>query len=324
MATRIYVAKYGVNAEWDDEKSPAPALEAWHYIDALRSGESTYTDAEAAPSSGGLTYADEVGLLRQWIMPLNDYIQKFGSEALGGEGESTLYLNVSFGAAKQAAAYSKTLYRRLIDKDKVKWTRRALLIFGNYTTLGTSSTLAQDLQTDPNWQKIKTICAEGEDGYEPMFATYFDKHFGTDHKKLFIMIGSQRYEGKAKEGFPIRAIWNNDKEVDARKLDRWIVEMARMGYHSKQVSFGKKNLDWLPQMPAVLKPAEKRDHVLEDLIAESKTAEAWAALKEATPNPLGVTKADPAFRPKKVMPKDLLEPKKLQYPDAAGRKLHKH
>lgn len=328
MATRIYVAKYGVNAEEDDSSVPTPALEAWHYIDAMRAGGSTYHDADDMPSPESPTYADEVSLLRQWITPLDDYIKKYDSEALGRDG--TLYLNLSFGSAKQRAA-SKSLYKKLSDTDVVGFTRRALLIFGSYTTLGTNSHMAEDLQTDPNWQQIKTICASGADGDEPMFATFFDKRFGTDHKKLFIMIASQQYEGKAKDGFPMRGIWNSDKEVDARKLDRWIVDSARTGYHSKELSFGKKNPSWLPQMPAPHESIAERDDVLEDALAENVYAEMRAkTLEESRPSPTGVTKTNPGFRKvKKTMPADLFERKEPMYPrhkfgKGAGARPHKH
>jgi hypothetical protein len=311
MATRIYVAKYGVNAAEDDSDVPTPALEAWHYIDAMRSGGSAYPDVDAIPSLESPAYVDEVSLLRQWIMPLDDYIQKYESEALAPDGR--LYLNLSFGSAKQRAK-SDSLYKKLAETDAVGFTRRALLIFGSYTTLGTNSQLAVDLQTDPKWQQIKTICASGADGDEPMFATFFNKKFGTDHKKLFIMIASQQYEGKAKDGFPMRGIWNNEKEVDARKLDRWIVDMARMGHRSKEESFGRKNPDWVPVARAVPEPTVERDYVLEDVLAQNAYAEMMAKYREESrPNPSGVTKTNPGYR-KKTMPKDLLEKKEPKYP----------
>jgi hypothetical protein len=320
MATRIYVAKYGFNADDDDSSPPIPALEAWHYIDAMRSGRSTFVDVDDVPSSEGFTYADEVSLLRQWIMPLDDYMKKYGPEALSFDG--MLDLNISFGAAKDHAV-KNSLYKKLADVDAVGFTRRALLIFGSYTSMGTNSQLAEDLQTDPNWHRVKTIAAAN--GNEPMFATFFDKKFGTDHKKLFIMIASQQYPGKAKDGFPITGIWNSDKEVDARKLDRWIVDMARKGYHKKEVSFGKKNVDWFPQETAVLKP---RDYELEQALAHNERMESLARIREESRiSASGITKMNPGYR--KVMPEDLLVKKKPMYPQhkfgkGAGARPHRH
>lgn len=282
MATRIYVAKFARDGEGTAE---IPELEAWDYIDALR--------------AGAYTYGDEVSSLRQGIAPLDDYIQKHGVYALS---DGTLRLNVSLGQRVEDYLEPKTL-KRLKPAD-AGYTRRALLICGSYTTFGKGdSRLTKDLLMDPSWQKITTLCAPGSDGLEPMFATFFDKHFGTDHKKLFIMIGSQEYTGQVKNGFPIRGIWKDgDREVDVRELDRWIDHMACARWASKEERWGKANPDWLSGMPAA-KPVsavqplvEEWDEVLEQALYENRHAE---LLAQSRPNPSGVTKSNITYRPTK-------------------------
>ena len=90
---------------------------------------------------------------------------------------------------------------------------RVLLIFGDHRSFSVDSKMYKDLREDTTWESIKTITVGGK---TEMFATFVDQQFGTNHKKLLVVVGAKTYRGKIKDGFPVCGIWENDKHTSIK------------------------------------------------------------------------------------------------------------
>jgi hypothetical protein len=198
MATRLYVTKYTDTG--DDLVEAKQDFEALDYVDAMREGSA---------------YGSEIYNLRDDLLPLKDYVQRY--DALGDSGK-VLYLNHSPGAGDAPAG-------SYVPK------RFALLLFGSYeqSRQDHPSKMLADLRTDPTWSLLQEIRASDGINSEDMFASFVEKKFGTNHRKLLVMIGSIQFGGQIKNSFPLRDIWSKPgarRSVDVPKLMQFINLMA--------------------------------------------------------------------------------------------------
>jgi hypothetical protein len=238
--------------------------------------------------AGRYVYGDEIAGLRQFVSSLQDYINRYPQyEVLDQQGR--LHLNVS-ATQRAVDQLSRQKLRKLgiSDQAPAQFTRRALLIFGSYKTVGNSdSRMTADLKTDPTWPGIHSIYAGGE----RMFATFWEGHYGTSHKKLFIMIGSDKYEGRAKGGFRIRSgIWKNGDQtsVDATQLNQWIDHMAHFHFDRLERHPEKSRMPGVRSQVSAYDPDDRlyeaNQEFVEKFLSES-----------AAPNPAGATRTNIAY-----------------------------
>jgi hypothetical protein len=160
----------------------------------------------------GSAFGCEIENLAGNVLSLSDFVAKYNAVNVDG----TLYLSVETSPGELDVANA-----------------RVLLIFGDHRSFSGDSKMYKDLREDTTWQSIKTITVSGK---TEMFATFVDQQFGTNHKKLLVVVGAKTYRGKIKDGFPVCGIWENDKHtsIKAASLEAWIRDMNRQKFRANQ------------------------------------------------------------------------------------------
>jgi hypothetical protein len=200
MATKIFVIKEVRPS--GEQDNPMPEYDETHYVAAVREGVSY------EPS--------DVYDLRGNLLSLANYVKKycpaFADRPGRGAGDGKLWLINDLPDDRKGGNTQRTNY--------------ALLIFGNYHCGITErqSRLLVDLGANDTWQKVKTICC-GSQGWA---AKCVERKFGTDHKKLFLMIAPKNFSGLI-EGSSANFLETDTNELHRDKVDRWIHLMSYSG-----------------------------------------------------------------------------------------------
>ena len=105
-------------------------------------------------------------------------------------------------------------------------TSYALLLFGSYNRLLQSkSRMLVDLANDATWMKLDEIYCGGR-GWT---AKFLEKKFGTDHKKLFLMIAPNTFSNMIQGGKETDCYSTSQTMVRRTDLERWIHTMSYPG-----------------------------------------------------------------------------------------------